>query len=101
MISMRTLLVLLGAVTVTVAATVIEARSSTIDTRCIVASGGAAARCVRKYADAIAACRLAGDAACETTLRAPAGQLDTVLAATEKPVRDECSAEAADRLTSL
>src|SRR5262245_25614723 len=44
-----------------------------IDTRCIVASGGAAARCVRDYAKAIGDCRSAGNAACEIALRAPDG----------------------------
>ena len=82
------------------AATIAHARSA-VDARCIVASGGAAARCVRSYAKAIAACRSAGDAPCETALRAPGGKLAQTLAATEKPVRDECTAEAADRLTSL
>lgn len=77
-----------------------QAKSS-IDTRCIVASGDAATRCLRRYAKAVGVCRSAGDAACETALRAPGGELAGLLAATEKPVRDGCTAEAADRLTSL
>ena len=70
------------------------------DTRCIVASGAAATRCVRRYAEAIAACRTAADAACEQALRAPAGELAALVAATEKPVRDGCTPAAADVLTS-
>ena len=70
-----------------------------VDTRCIVASGGAAARCVRDYARAVGACRSDGDTACEAALRAPGGKLVTLVTATEQPVRDRCTAEAADRLT--
>src|SRR6185503_15412717 len=70
------------------------------DTRCIVASGVAATRCVRRYAEAIAACRTAADAACEQALRAPAGELAALAATTEKPVRDGCTPAAADVLTS-
>jgi predicted dienelactone hydrolase len=93
------LLVVCG-LALSIGATTVEARSP-IDTRCIVASGGAAARCVREYAKAVAACRSAGDEACESALRTPGGGLAVLLAATEKPIRDGCSDEAADRLTSL
>lgn len=71
------------------------------DTRCIVASGGAATRCVRRYAEAIADCRAPGDVACEAALRAPDGTLATLLAATESPVRGKCTAAAAEKLTFL
>lgn len=69
--------------------------------RCLVASGGAATTCVEQYAAAIAACRDAADAACEAGLRGDAGTLASLLAATEAPVRQDCTAEAADRLTFL
>ena len=75
----------------------IHARSG-VDTRCIVASGSAIARCVRRYADAVTACRVAADTGCETALRAPGGKLATLLVATEKPVRDHCTPAAADVL---
>ena len=94
----RRRMVLCGVLIVTAVAT--SHAKPAIDTRCIVASGGAAARCVRKYADAVTACRYTGDELCEAGLRAPGGKLDGFLAATEKPVRQGCSAEAADRLTS-
>ena len=97
---MRTLGKIGYGVALSAIASVTHARAA-VDTRCIVASGGAAARCVRQYARAVGDCRSAGDAACETALRAPAGKLAAFLAATEKPIRDECSSEAADRLTSL
>jgi predicted dienelactone hydrolase len=70
--------------------------------RCLVASGGAAAHCVRKYAAALRACRDAGDAGCEAALHSPGGTLDALLAATARPVRDQrdkCTAEVADKLT--
>lgn len=82
------------------AATDAHAKPS-VDTRCIVASGSAATRCVRDYAKAVAACRSDGDPACESALRAPGGELAGLLAATEEPVREACTAEAADRLTDL
>jgi predicted dienelactone hydrolase len=66
---------------------------------CLVASGDAAAACVTQYAAAIGACRDAADAECEATLRATDGQLDTLQAATEAPVRMNCTEEAAGALT--
>ena len=87
--------------TLAIAAAIIATRAgAAVDTRCIVASGGAAARCVRAYAEAVGNCRSTADAACEAALRAPGGTLATLLATTEKPVRDGCSSDAADRLTS-
>ena len=68
--------------------------------RCIVASGGAGARCVQKYDQALVSCRIAADAGCETALRTPGGPLATLLAATEQPVRAGCTPAAADVLTS-
>lgn len=70
------------------------------DTRCIIASGGAATRCVRRYADALAGCRIDMDAECEAATRAPDGRLAAIVAASEKRVRHGCSAAAADALTS-
>jgi predicted dienelactone hydrolase len=69
------------------------------DTRCLVASGKAATKCVRDYATTVGACRDRADAACETVLRAEGGPLDGLLAATEGPTRRACSAESADKLT--
>ena len=54
-----------------------------------------------QYAAAIGACRDAADAACEAGLREDSGTLAALLAATEEPVRQNCTAEAADRLTFL
>jgi len=69
------------------------------DTRCLLASGKAATRCVTRYAAAVGACRDKGDADCEAALRAVGGTVDRLLAATEGPTRKVCSAESADRLT--
>ena len=85
----------------TIAAAASTSASDAVDTRCIVASGGAAWRCVRAYAEAVGACRSAGNAACESALRAPGGELAALQAATEHPVRADCTPEAADRLTSM
>ncbi len=71
------------------------------DRRCLVASGGAAAKCVQRYAAALSACRNAADAGCEAALRSDGGALAGLLAATEGPVRGKCTAEAADKLTFL
>jgi predicted dienelactone hydrolase len=67
--------------------------------QCLMASGDAAAACVNQYALAIGACRHTADAACEAKLRATDGELATMLAATEEPVRMNCTEEAADTLT--
>ena len=69
------------------------------DTRCLLASGKAGTKCVRVYAAAVGACREKADAACEAALRADGGALDGLLAATEKPTRQACSAESADKLS--
>ena len=97
---MRTLASTLFTIAISTAVTLTPARAA-VDTRCIVASGDAAARCVREYAKAIGACRSAGDAECEAALRASGGKLAGLLAAVDKPVRDGCTPDAADRLTSL
>ena len=75
--------------------------TSTPEQRCLVASGGAAATCVRQYAAAIGACRNEADAACEAALRGKGGRLATLLAATEEPVRSSCTADDANKLTFL
>jgi hypothetical protein len=68
------------------------------DTRCLLASGKAATKCVKSYAAAVGACRNKADAACEAALRGD-GTLDGLLVATEKPTRQACSAEGADKLS--
>jgi predicted dienelactone hydrolase len=75
--------------------------NSAPDQRCLLASGGAAATCVRQYAAAIGACRNAADAACEAALRGKGGRLAALLAATEEPVRSNCAADDANKLTFL
>lgn len=77
------------------------AHASSSDTRCVLAAGGAATNCVKRYAEAIASCRGTADAACEAALRVAGGALGRLLAATEAPVRAQCTADAADRLTSF
>ena len=69
--------------------------------RCLVASGGAAAKCVERYAAALRDCRDGPVPGCDLLLRSPGGELETLLAATESPVRGKCTAEAADKLTFL
>src|SRR4029453_6709215 len=71
------------------------------DTRCLLASGKAATKCLKQYAAAVGACRDKGDVPCEAALRAVGGTLDGLLAASEKPTRETCSAESADKLTFL
>src|SRR5262249_49996417 len=75
--------------------------NSATDQRCVVASGGAAASCARQYAAAIGEGRNEADDACEAALRGKGGQLTTLLAATEEPVRSNCTADAANKLTFL
>jgi hypothetical protein len=58
-------------------------------------------RCVSQYAAAIGACRNETDAACETALKGEEGQLATVVADSEEPVRRNCTADAANKLTFL
>lgn len=81
-----------------VAAAPARARTSP-DTRCLLASGKAATKCVKDYAAAVGACRDKADAACEAALRADGGALDSLRAATEKPTRQACGAESADKLS--
>ncbi|MCK6554629.1 hypothetical protein L6Q96_08640, partial [Candidatus Binatia bacterium] len=69
--------------------------------RCLVASGSAAATCARQYAAAIAACRNEADEACEDALGGGTGTLATLLAATEEPVRSNCTLDTASQLTFL
>src|SRR5262245_10722958 len=69
------------------------------DTRCLLASGKAATKCVKRYAAAVGTCRDKGDADCEAALRAVGGTVDQLLAATEGPTRQACSAESAAKLT--
>jgi hypothetical protein len=57
---------------------------------------GPAARCVKRYAKAVGACRDRADAACEAALRS-AGTLDALLAGTEDPTREGCTAESTRR----
>src|SRR5262245_54582302 len=61
------------------------------DRHCLLASGRAATKCVRRYTDAVATCRATADAACEAALRAPGGPLDELVAASEGPIRQECT----------
>jgi hypothetical protein len=58
---------------------------------------GASASTLRQ----IGACRNETDAACETALKGEEGQLATVVADSEEPVRRNCTADAANKLTFL
>ena len=80
---------------VILAAATAEAGTSA-DTRCLLASGKAASKCVKDYTKAVGACLDQADAACETSLRADGGTLDRLLAGTEQPTRKGCAAESAD-----
>jgi len=66
--------------------------------RCLRASGAAGARCLRDYARTIAACRIAGDVACENAARAPGGALDAIRARTAPPSEKRCTDERAGAL---
>ena len=81
-------------------ATATDARPSP-DTRCLLASGNAAASCVKQYARAVGACRNQADLPCEAALRTEGGRLAGLLAATEEPTRTACSTESANKLTFL
>lgn len=69
--------------------------------QCLVASGGSAVECVARYAAALRDCHEHPSPGCDATLHAPGGKLESLLAATERPVRRRCTAEAADKLTFL
>lgn len=61
--------------------------------QCLLDSGATTSLCVEEYAATIAACRLAGDGACEDMAREPGGALDQILAATRGANADACSDE--------
>src|SRR5262249_48943702 len=65
---------------------------------CLVASGDAAARCLRDYVDTIARCRAAQDAACETAARADGGPLATFLGSASAGAARRCDDAAARAL---
>lgn len=73
----------------------------TPDTRCLLASGKAAAACVKRYTKAVGRCRDRTAPTCEAALRTEGGTLDRLVAATEEPTRKACSAESANKLTFL
>ncbi len=68
---------------------------------CLRASGGAAARCLDRWSDAVARCRLHRDADCEAGLRAAGGPLDLALDALEATDRDACPGQTAEPLGYL
>jgi predicted dienelactone hydrolase len=57
---------------------------------CLRDSGTTGARCLRDYVDAVAACRLAEDAACEAAARTDGGTLARILGSAESRSDDKC-----------
>ncbi len=74
-----------------VALLAVPAYAASGEVRCVRASGAAATRCLADYTRAVAQCRNANDAACETTARAIDGPLAGILAAPEPSVRRACA----------
>ena len=60
-------------------------------TVCMRGSGRAGTQCLRDYTATVAACRLAGDPACEAAARAAGGSLATILAAGQDGSEASCT----------
>ncbi|MGH7894672.1 MAG: alpha/beta hydrolase family protein, partial [Candidatus Binatia bacterium] len=58
-------------------------------------------KCAERYAAAVRECRDDPVPGCDMALRSPGGKLETLVAATQSPVRGKCTAGAADKLTFL
>ena len=74
----------------------LEAAPST--SKCMRRSGNTAARCLRDYVETVSACRLAGDAACESAARAEDGPLDALLAEAGEASVEKCTDPLAEPL---
>lgn len=90
---MRASRTMLGPIVLLAAGLLLPAVARADAAKCLAASGKAGARCLERYAGAVAKCRRKADAGCEAALRADGGALDQLLAAGEAKIRKRCREE--------